>query len=154
MRTKPTLLGATLAMFFSSSLALANDVKLYSGSSCHSGGGETYDNTYGSVDDSGTFYCPIIRDNTTNTNGLADVDVYVHNAVADGVNSGLSCTVLSFTNYGSLNDYNYVFAMNAGDRTLDFNTTVSVSVNGSGSYTMICNLSDGDRLYGYRVDEF
>ena len=89
--------------------------------------------------------CPIVRDNTNNSNGTWSVNVY-------GFNPGgnYACSLYSYSTHGALQQVNSAGAAAAG------NITLSLDVNNSsfnGFYTLYCNLPGNARLYSYRWAE-
>jgi hypothetical protein len=97
--------------------------------------------------------CPIVRDNTTNTNGLNTSIVWVYNT-----GGTLSCTVSSISEYGQVKSYNTQSTTAVGNVKLVFPPLLS-STNTGGTYTIWCSLPKSvgytyARIYAYQINEY
>jgi hypothetical protein len=149
--------------------ALAGDSKVYPGSACQSwnSGAGAFASSYivatgfGSVmnassAESNEVSCPVVRDNTLNTNGLfADVKVYGYNSGYKdpyGATLKVTCTfnvtnITAGTKFGTSSQSS---SSSAGN----FELRIPVSsTNSGGSYDIQCFLPPGSMIYGYNVPE-
>lgn len=91
--------------------------------------------------------CPIVRDNTTNTDGTHSVYVNVSNAV----NRTLECTLYSSDQFGSFIDSDSDTTSNGGNQTLYLDVDNSAE---DGFYGINCNLPYTAAIRSYEVREF
>jgi len=92
--------------------------------------------------------CPIVRDNTVNVNGAADVEA----AVSD--NSGqMWCYAMSLDRFGSAVDSAFLSIPSPGtNRVLDFALNLNQSIN-RGTYVIQCAFPPGAYLHSYYINE-
>jgi hypothetical protein len=90
--------------------------------------------------------CPIVRDNTTNLNGIMDVRIYISNVSGNQ----FSCKLYSYDTHRTLIAQSMVSTTAGGSRTL---TTYANSSRAAGHYSIGCNLPPGGRLHAYQVKE-
>lgn len=101
-----------------------------------------------------TVTCPIVRDNTTNSNGIAQVSVRIQTLRSEST-VGSRCTLESYNDQGQLLDIESksIFGA-AGFHTLVFQD-VDFSQAHAGHYALKCSLSPTfTRIVEYRVNEF
>jgi hypothetical protein len=142
--------------------AFAGDSKIYPGAACQPEFGSRASdlNSFGSfiqnknTSTSMTVTCPIVRDNTTNSNGIAQVTVRIQ--TLRGENSvGSRCELTSFDDKGGAFtvDSASVFGQ-TGFHTLTLQD-VDASQAHAGHYALKCSISQRfTRLIEYRVNEF
>jgi hypothetical protein len=138
--------------------ALAGDRKTFPGSSCRTWGNVNAEITgtdggavlNASFTSAYTVSCPIVRDNTTNTNGTSDVSVYGYR---DGsTTTSLSC-IFKVTSASVGTDY-YSLSR-ATSLTGNIMLTIPVTTSQSGAfYNMLCILPPRSKIYGYIVPEY
>ena len=142
----------TAAVFLSSASAMAADRKTYSGSMCQPNQPSnqiTYLN--GSAFNTSTsrisVTCPIVRDNTQNTDGTRSASVIVQSFGGQSV----TCSLFSY-------DKN---AINIAQKTASTTSTapfpLNVDVNAGaelGIYWINCSLPPNSRVLNYDIDEF
>lgn len=142
--------------------AFAGDSKIYPGAACQPEFGSRASdlNSFGSfIENKNTSLtmsvtCPIVRDNTTNSNGIAQVTVRIQ-TLRDESNVGSRCELRSFDDKGGAFavDSASIFGR-AGFHTLTLKD-VDVSQAHAGHYALNCSLSQRfTRLIEYRVNEF
>jgi hypothetical protein len=142
--------------------AFAGDSKIYPGAACQPERGARVSD----LNASGSFIenqnrsssmrviCPIVRDNTTNSNGIAQVTVRIQTLRGES-SVGSRCELRSFDDKGGAfeTDSASVFGR-AGFHTLTLQD-VDVSQAHAGHYALSCSLSPRfTRLIEYRVNEF
>ena len=89
--------------------------------------------------------CPIVRDNTVNTDG-ASVTLYV-----DSRDDLVACTLFSRSAYGEELSRHTRTADDWGKTSIEF----QVSVSEDSSYlSLLCNLESRNRIFSYTVSEF
>ena len=103
-------------------------------------------NDSSAVDDL-TVVCPVVRDNTSNTNGTSDFTVRV---VSSGGNSVL-CALYSLDEDSTLVDVHLETTTSGTPVTL--NLDVNLSTN-KGYYNMVCTLPPGAAVFNYRIKEY
>lgn len=98
--------------------------------------------------------CPIVRDNTTNTNGTWNwwfsrgVQVAVRNAASGS--RRLTCNLRSYTSTGGFLESNSGFRLpGTGTINLDLNKSANM-----GFYSMYCYLPPRSRIISYKVIEY
>jgi hypothetical protein len=99
----------------------------------------------------GTAYvavCSLIRDNTTNTNGLVALQVRVDK----GDTSSRQCTATVHDGYGSITKSVVRSVSGSGVRAFDWTTTVNTS-SASAYYTITCALGGNDLIKTLSWDE-
>lgn len=143
------------------STLLSVDTKTYHGSEClyidlnNANSPEYYNNpvkydTHGVYNqDAGSTHvvCPIVRDNTRNTDGTLGAKVYVNNVAS----RELWCELNSRDHYGDLIDEDLDSTTSGGNRTLSLDVDASHTL---GNYSIYCHLPIRARIYSYRVTEF
>jgi len=93
--------------------------------------------------------CPVVRDNTTNTNG---VDVaYVRILRASTASAAFDCTLDSRTTTGSQYAWDTASYSGVGNTSLRFDLNASSS---RGHYEFLCRLPRDSAIISYRVDEY
>ena len=152
-------LAAALAAFaISAQPALAGDRKTFPGSSCTTWGNVNAEITgtdgaavlNGSFTSAYTVSCPIVRDNTTNTNGISNVSVY-------GYRDGSTATPLTciFKVTSASTGADYYSLSRASSVTGNISLTIPVTTSqSSGFYNMLCILPPRSKVYGYIIDEY
>lgn len=130
------------------------DSKTFHGSECqalegsHVSDFNYYANrVYNIGSDTSTITCPIVRDNTTNTNGTYGTEIYVNNVAGQK----LSCKLYSYSSHGVLVESSYKSTTAGGNQTLYPNVNLSKNM---GNYSLVCELPKGASLYSYKVKEF
>lgn len=114
-RRVPWIVGSLLCLVASAAYA---DTKTTSGHDCvraNAVGDYSYDGIVGT-----DVYCPIVRDNTGNTNGLKDLEV--------NVTGGMFCTAYSDSPSGQLVSFSIKSRGGAGK--IDFGSSLGASVSG------------------------
>ncbi len=91
--------------------------------------------------------CPIVRDNTSNTNGTHSVYVYVSNPA----NRTIECTLYSYDRYSGLIDSDTNSTSNPGDQTIFLDVDNSIE---RGYYGINCRLPQNGAIRSYEVREF
>ena len=138
--------------------ARATDRKTFPGSSCTTWGNVNAEITRtdggsvlnGSFTSAYTVSCPIVRDNTTNTNGISNVSVY-------GYRDGATATPLTciFKVTSASTGADYYSLSRASSVTGNISLTIPVTTSqSSGFYNMLCILPPRSKVYGYIIDEF
>ena len=138
------LLGIAVTSLVVSS-AQADDAKILHGTACTASSPSaavyfTTDSAY-TTTSSAFVFCPVIKDNTTTTAGLADLEVSVSNA-----SGSMYCTAFSLDRYGNTLDSSTVYAANGSDKVINFGSAINVS-DSRGGYSVFCYLGAGDRLH-------
>jgi hypothetical protein len=87
---------------------------------------------------SGQILCSLFRDNTTNTNGLQDLEVSVN----DPTTGSISCLAVSTRRDGSSLKTAERRATKTGEQILDFGGSLSSSVS-KGHYSITCSMPLG-----------
>lgn len=95
-----------------------------------------------------TVVCPVVRDNTENTNGTY-WGALVH--IENPLNRTTECTLYSMDEFGVLIDSDTDSTGSAGNQTLVMDVDVSVPV---GFYGIHCSLPFGGGVYSYEVREY
>lgn len=142
--------------------AFAGDSKIYPGAACQPTQGSRVsdlDSLSGFIVNKNTsksmrVTCPIVRDVTTNSNGIAQVTVRIQNLRGEST-VGSRCELRSFNDQGGALDVDSeaVFGR-TGFHTLTLQD-VDVSQAHAGSYVLSCSLAPRfTRLIEYRVNEF
>ena len=137
--------------------ALAGDRKTFPGSACQrwgninaeiaatDGGGvmnSSFSSTY-------TVSCPIVRDNTLNTNGVTEFEVY-------GYRDSSTTTALSCIFYVTNAEDGTTYATRSQTTSLrgDFQLTIPVTKSiADGFYNMLCTLPPRSKIHGYIMSE-
>lgn len=138
--------------------AHANDRKTFPGSSCQGWG--NVDAEIAATDGGGvlnasftsayTVSCPVVRDNTTNTNGAADVLVYGNR---DGSTAtALSC-IFKVTRASDGRDYYSLTRSTPASGNVTLTIPVTSSVSG-GFYNLLCVLPPRSKIHGYVLSEY
>ena len=138
--------------------ARATDRKTFPGSSCTTWGNVNAEITgtdgaavlNGSFTSAYTVSCPIVRDNTTNTNGISNVSVY-------GYRDGATATPLTciFKVTSASTGADYYSLSRASSVTGNISLTIPVTTSQSGGfYNMLCILPPRSKVYGYIIDEY
>jgi hypothetical protein len=137
--------------------SLADDLKLQPGSFCRAAsqsqqGDLSYHNN-GSVYVSGassrSVECPIVSDQTGNTDGLAGLKAYIY--VPSGTT--VSCTATAMSADASTVVSDLESSSTAGNQTLDWGTDIWDS-SADGTYFLRCALSNGAKIYGIKWGEW
>ena len=138
--------------------AQAGDRKTVPGSACTSWGNTLAEITgsdggavlNASFTSAYTVSCPVVRDNTTNTNGTPDVSVY-------GYRDGATATPLSciFKVTTASTGADYYSLSRSTSLTGNVSLTIPVTSSQSGAfYNLICVLPPRSKIYGYIVPEY
>jgi len=151
------LAAGVLASLTAIATADANDDKTITGSNCYpyiegtsgvwvrvAAGAYNLDQT-----DSVTVTCPILRDNTVNTTGLADVELQV--AVSSG---SMTCTAGAYdaSGFGAIKTVAKT-TTSTGNSKLDWGASVNKSVS-IGTYAVDCTVPPFGQIYSLRYSEF
>jgi hypothetical protein len=137
--------------------AMAGDNKAYPGSMCQRWGNSVADIAAadGSAVRNGSYYdvytvsCPLVRDNTINTNGTDDAWVYVYRS--SYAITPLSCSFLSDRASDGVTVYQYTASTSAvGSAKLIIKVPDSVT---PGPYSIRCALPPRSEIYSYIVPE-
>ena len=139
--------------------ASAADHKLYSPSFCHPIVGSdkvlfTHNgNSLQNLASAAKFaVCPVVRDDFSNGGGIFDATIFGF----DGSSSTVaSCTLFSYDAYGATLDFdarNNGAASNTGNYFLQFDT-IGVSEFNAGQYAFACVVTQGGKIWSYRVNE-
>ncbi len=143
------------AVFLSSGSAMAADRKIHNGSMCQPADGRDRLDTF----TGGAFNpasqnkfifvtCPIVRDNTQNTNGTALAFVNVRSSGGQS----LSCNLVSRDKNG-----NFIAQSPNASTTSSSPVSLNVDINASavlGTYALSCQLPPGGEIKTYDIDEF
>jgi len=157
-----SILGVLALLGAQRSTALA-DAKVYHGSQCHPSqltaaqapadlfstavaGGDGV--ASGRIVSNGYFDCPIVRDVTRNTNGLAGARVMI---VADEHPGEAECILSSVSQQGAV--LASQTRASAATATLDFGSSLNVS-DALGFYHLFCRMPPSWTLARYAVDEY
>lgn len=150
--TRGQLLTVTVLLGLAPAVALAVDNKTMPGSACASSqGGPTSGGAFSFSVTGAEAVCPIVRDNTTNTTGLDDLDVYGLNQNDPGTDT-FSCTAYAKTAGGNTDDSYTVSTTTLGTVSFSFGTNINVSSSG-GNYVVVCTAGALDYLYSYVSSE-
>lgn len=136
----------------------AEDAKVYGGDWCvPEDDGETSLSYVGSLyagssASSTEVICPIMRDNTINSDGLvaAHVDVHVPNS------GTVWCRIYSYSQGGSQLDVAYDGSSTPGDQALDWGMDIGSSDGSDPSYYFLrCSMpTAGALIYSYKITEY
>jgi len=156
IKTVLALVISCIAYFTLISPSYSADSKIHPGSMCKAYFGSDESSLrkgLGSVKNTTTsavwVTCPIVRDNTTNTNGLSQA--YIRIGRSSTATADFWCTLDSRNTVGTQS----FFATNSYSGT----STTSMSFNLSGStnrghYEILCRLPRDSNIFSYRIDEF
>lgn len=152
------VISSILAGLLGEDRARANDAKVHAGSFCRPWFGvyaSATDYTNGYIKNNGSqsfvvVTCPILRDNTLNSNGIADVDMYVYNSSSA---NQVSCTVYSRDYDASTLDWATDATSGSNLQRLDWGSAITSSDPNFGYYYITCELYSYDAIYQYLVDE-
>ena len=97
-----------------------------------------------------TVSCPIVRDNTVNTNGIMTVSVYGYR---DGSTATPLTCIFKVTTASTGADYYSLSRATSLTGNVSLTIPVTSSVSG-GFYSMLCILPPRSKVYGYIVDEY
>jgi hypothetical protein len=128
--------------------------KVVAPAQCRLLGGGTSGLTYGAghvTNTSGAaaaVVCAIVRDNTSNTNGLRDAEV----AVTDATGT-MTCSAVAVDRAGNLLKSVGLTIPGTGSRIIDFGSSLNLSVS-RGHYQVTCNLPNNARIHSVYYDEF
>lgn len=131
--------------------AHATDAKTYSHVDCFSDAAVTYTSNEITATGAGTtlIYCPIIRRNLFDNNGLADLNIRVYDPGAGSV----ECTVYATDSDGESFDTAIEASAGSGvDDLLDFGTALNSS-GSLGSYYISCDVPQNGKIHNYTVVE-
>ncbi|MEM7250620.1 MAG: hypothetical protein AAF493_04320 [Pseudomonadota bacterium] len=96
--------------------------------------------------------CPLVRDNTANTNGLDSIEVKIYNPVA-GVE--FSCSIRSYDEFGGFIDDDFDATTQQGNQTLEMSLAASEV---DGYYVMTCLMPPvgtyTSKIYSYTYREY
>jgi hypothetical protein len=146
---------AAVSLFLSSGSPMATDRKVHNGSMCQpvfSEFGDDITSFSGGIINRSTnnfvsVICPIVRDNTQNTDGTALAFVNVRSSGGQSLN----CTLVS-------RDKNGIFIEEkSASTTSSTPVSLNVDVNASavlGTYALSCQLPPGGTIMTYDIDEF
>ena len=90
--------------------------------------------------------CPVVRDNTENTDGTAGALVHVFNVA----NRNLTCTLYSLDPFGVIIDSDSSTTGSSGNQTLYLDVDLSVL---GGFYGITCDIPSGAGVHSYEVRE-
>jgi hypothetical protein len=149
------LIGSSL---ISASNAEAGDEKVYASAFCQPSNPSTSDNLIYqagrliSVGAASQVVCPIVRDNTRNTNGLTEVWVTGFRT-EQNVGSNFGCSLFSTNHRGETIDIQTItFPATLGRVAIVFEL-LNVSRNETGHYAIQCTMPNGSSLIEYEVEE-
>lgn len=91
--------------------------------------------------------CPIVRDNTQNTNGTRLAYVRVQSNAA----RSLSCGLHSRSSTGGFVAYRSAATTSSSVTSLNVDVSASSIL---GTYSIFCSVPPGGRVYSYDIDEF
>jgi hypothetical protein len=162
LRSRSRLPGAVVAAAFGASVigfqhtAVAGDNKIYPGSMCESfdGSSDVKKTGVSAIINSNytfnrTVYCPVVRDNTTNTDGTGDIWVYVYRSSYG--TGALTCTFYSTSaTDGAI--VNYYSKSTSAVGAIKLTIPVPNSTAG-GPYDIVCVLPARSEVYTYQVLE-
>jgi len=94
-----------------------------------------------------TVVCPVVRNNTANTNGTHSVYVNVYNPP----NKTSECSLFSFDKFNVVIDSDTASTSFSGNRTLSLDVDVSLE---SGTYGITCYIPNTAAVRSYEVREF
>lgn len=149
------LITSFLVLGVTSSIALAVDAKTTPGVACQERyGSQAADfnrySPYIQNTSTSTRYvvCPVVRDNTDNTNGTDSyyTDVRVYNA-----GGTLWCYLDSSDETGALRNWDYRSTTTTGYVALENDLNTSYV---RGYYNLYCSLPPNSRIQGYRIGEY
>ena len=156
MRHKFFIYAAMMTMLVLTALATSADAtRIFAGAECQlqdpSQVAATPEYGFGTIENSSTItlnvICPVVRDNTSNTNGTQNFTVRV---VSNG-NDDVICTSYSTDEDGQLIDN--VTATTDSNVPETLNIDLSLSAD-KGTYSMRCVLPPGSMIINYRVNEY
>ena len=156
--TSVSVAAALLVLAVGAHSASASDRKTFAGSACAgwgnvnaevtaSGGGGVLNASFASAY---TVSCPIVRDNTVNTNGIMTVSVYGYR---DGSTATPLTCIFKVTTASTGADYYSLSRATSLTGNVSLTIPVTSSVSG-GFYSMLCILPPRSKVYGYIVDEY
>jgi hypothetical protein len=129
----------------------AGDAKIFPGTSCRPENPESvvpYTNGILNEGDAvETVFCPIVRDNHTNLNGVVTGAVKLQSFSG----AAISCTLYSFDQYGIEKDSETIPTSGNAPQMLVFYKVDISAVNGF--YTFICELPPDAAIYSYAIHE-
>ena len=158
MKTRATISSiiAAFTLLASTSIALAADSKIHPGSMC---------GAYFGTDDSGMvkglgrllndtgaakwISCPVVRDNTINTNGLSSAYIRIKRSTT--ATNDFWCSLDSRDTIGTGRAFASNTFTGTGYTSMSFNLTSSTS---RGHYEIICRVPRDSEIISYRIDEF
>lgn len=130
------------------------DAKTYPGVSCEAQAVAEIDafsnlefDMFNANPDSRSVVCPIVRDNTKNTNGTVGVYVNIYNVA----NSKLECALYSADKFGLVIASDINSTSNSGNQTIYLDVDSSVD---RGFYGINCTLEEGAAIRSYEVREY
>jgi hypothetical protein len=158
MLRSTVLIIAAALLAVSAPAARALDIKSYSGASCVavSLGNDNGAPLSGFAEPEGFYVqnahgwdvtCPIVRDNTTNIAGLADIELGFSND-----HGTFSCTAVSSSPTGSV-VLQVARSSTAFNGRLDWNAALNSSVN-KGTYAIRCTVNSFSYIRSYYADEY
>lgn len=93
--------------------------------------------------------CPIIRDETNNTNGISDLEVRVdHNGAGS-----MSCQGMTFDAFGNTLKGVLKPAPVGNNKVLDFGNAINISAT-KGPYYVSCTMTGGDTIHSLFLQEY
>jgi hypothetical protein len=149
---------------FVASIAEAGDEKVYPGTFCHpirliDAGlvvytpGRILHNNRDARNQDAFLSCPVVRDNTRNTNGVKELWVTGYR-VGDGVeNPNFSCEFSSTDHHGRRIGFDRALFPKQKERVVIKFTAVDVSREETGHYELFCRVPFETGIVEYEVDE-
>jgi hypothetical protein len=161
-------LGCVLAcaLSLSASAVRAGDKKTYPGSFCHTNvvddfGQNYYQNLLGRyfhLSDSPAVLCPVLRDVGSNTDGLANVVIWISAPGAGSVGCGIYMMDSATGMISGQASQGIEFGPEGGVKKVDFNmprTTLNgPAVSARGPIGLACGVPPGFAIIGYMVEEY
>lgn len=161
---RPLKRNIAILVGLSSSLAMASLVAAdagQSGANCTGfyGPRDDYDPHYDGItftpDDEANWFgkvaCPLVRENTMNTTGPDDLEMYVIKSNV-GPPDNFTCTATSVSVSGMVHDAVTVNATVFGQQKLNFAGNLNVS-SAKGAYVIVCQMRALDKVITYWMDE-
>ena len=93
--------------------------------------------------------CGVVRDNTTNTNGISDLEM----AVSDPTTGSFFCDAISADRNGNLLKVVRRTSTHSGPQILDWGNTLNVGGN-KGHYAITCTVPANGVIHSVFVNEF
>jgi hypothetical protein len=151
------LTGIALGVLTAASPAQASDAKTISGSACFPFAEGTSGlwirigpGAYNAGSESVFVVCPVVRDNTGNTNGIRDIELQVSLPSS----SSMECTAGSYdaSGFGTIKAVGKKTSV-AGNSKMDWGSSVNAS-SVNGTYAIYCSVPPLGTIYSIRHDEY